>query len=542
MIIFDRSRANLCIMKTDIRNIDPTFLDLAKKSIAGIYLVNKGRFFFINENVSRYTQYPVADIIGAKADSLIHPDDKKWVKKEARRMLRGESMDPYIFRIITKKGQIRWVMERIWPYSVGGDQMILGNTMNVTDRRQAQEQLRASEDLYRTIFETTGTAMFISEEDTTISVVNTEFEKLSGADKDFWEGNRSWREFVHKKDLKRMLRYHRDRRNNPDSAPHKYEFHFLDQQGNSRQVIMFMSMIPGTKRSVAALVDITDRMQAERKLQESEVLYRAIFETTGTAMSICENDTTVSLVNSEFEKISGASKEYWEGKHSWTEYIHPEDLDRILRYHRDRRIDPDLAPRAYEFRFVDRQGKVYDMVNTITVLPETRQSLSSYIDISDRKKYEQTLIRREAELQEKTRNLEELNAALRVLLKQRDEDKTELEENVFSVLNQLVMPYIEKLKRSPLKESEMNCIRAIEAHLKEVTSSFVRKLSSEHLKLTPRELQMAGMIKEGRMTKEIADLMNISRATVEIHRHHIRKKLGLKGKKTNLATYLSSLA
>ncbi|MRR14937.1 MAG: PAS domain S-box protein [Deltaproteobacteria bacterium] len=535
------NETRLCIMKTDTRKIDSTFIALAEKSIAGIYLVHKGRFFFVNENVSRYTQYPAADMIGIKADSLIHPDDRKWVKKEARRMLRGENSVPYIFRIIAKDGQIRWVMERVWPYSVGPEQMILGNTMNVTDRRQAQEQLRASEDLYRTIFETTGTAMLISEDDTTVSVVNTEFEKLSGAGKDFWEGKRSWREFVDKKDLKRMLRYHRDRRNNPDSAPQKYEFQFLDQKGNTRQVIMLVSMIPGTKRSVAALVDITERMLAEQKLQASDVLYRTIFETTGTAMSISEEDTMISLVNSEFEKLSGAGKDYWQGKHSWKEYMHPEDVGRSLRYHRDRRIDPDLAPRVYEFRFLDRHGKIHDVLNTIAVIPETKQSVSSYIDITDRKKYEQALIRREAELQEKSSNLEELNAALRVLLKQRDEDKTELEDNVFSVLNQLVMPYIEKLKKSPLKENEMNCIRAVEAHLKEVTSSFVRKLSAEHLKLSPRELQMAGMIKEGRMTKEIADLMNISKATVEIHRHHIRKKLGLKGKKTNLTTYLSSL-
>jgi PAS domain S-box-containing protein len=528
-------------MKTDIRNIDPTFLTLAEKSIAGIYLVNKGRFLFVNENVSRYTQYPVADMIGAKADSLIHPDDKKWVKKEVRRMLHGKSSVPYIFRIITKTGHTRWVMERVWPYSVGGDQMILGNTLNVTERRQAQEQLRASEALYRTIFETTGTAMFISEEDTTVSLVNTEFEKLSGAGKDFWEGKRSWREFVHKKDRKRMLRYHQERRINPDSIPHKYEFHFLDQLGNSRQVIMLVSMIPATNRSVAALVDITERMQAEQKLRASDILYRTIFETTGTAMSISEEDTVISLVNSEFEKLAGAGKDDCQGKHSWKEYMHPEDVGRSIGYHRDRRIDPSLAPRVYEFRFVDRQGKIHDVLNTIAVIPETKQSVSSYIDISDRKKYEQALIRREAELQEKSRNLEELNAALRILLKQRDEDRTELEDNVFSVLNQLVMPYIEKLKRSPLKETEMNCIRAVEAHLKQVTSSFVRKLSSEHLKLTPRELQMAGMIKDGRMTKEIADLMNISKATVEIHRHHIRKKLGLRGGKTNLATYLSSL-
>jgi len=175
------------------------------------------------------------------------------------------------------------------------------------------------------------------------------------------------------------------------------------------------------------------------------------------------------------------------------------------------------------------------------MIPGTKRSVSSYLDITERKKSEEALIRREAELRDKTRDLEELNAALRVLLKQRGEDRTELENNVISGLNKLVMPSIEKLKRSPLKESDMTCLYIIESHLKNITSSFVRKLSSEHLKLTPRELQIAGLIREGRMTKEIADFMNISLATIEIHRYHIRKKLGLTGGKTNLRTFLSSL-
>jgi PAS domain S-box-containing protein len=528
-------------MGITIQDINPTIRFLVEKSIAGIYLVKDGKFFFVNKNIVHYTQYEVGELIGARSDSMIHPDDKDWVKKEARKMLKTKNYVPYVFRIITKQGHIRWVMETISPFDLDGYNMLLGNTMDVTDRMLADERLRVSENLYRTIFETSGTAMIILEEDTTVALVNTEFEKLSGAGKDYWEGKRSWREFVHKKDHKRMLRYHNERRIDPNAAPRKYEFRFLDQQGNSREVISLLSMIPGTKRSVSAIVDITERIEAEKRLKASENLYRAIFETTGTAMTIVEEDTTVTLVNTEFEKLSGAGKAYWEGKHSWQKYVFKDDLEMMRQYHNSRRIDPSSAPRSYEFRIVDMLGNVRNVINTISMIPGTTRSVSSYIDITEIKKSEEALIKREAELRDKTRDLEELNAALRVILKQREEDKTELEHNVLSGLNKLVMPCIEKLKRSPLKESDMSCLHIIESHLNNITSSFVRKLSSDHLKLSARELQMAGLIKEGRTSKEIADFMNISLATVEIHRHHIREKLGLKGKKTNLRIFLLSL-
>ncbi|MDD5169717.1 MAG: PAS domain S-box protein [Syntrophales bacterium] len=528
-------------MEKVFQDIHPLARILAAESINGIFLVSKGEFIFVNANIARYTQYSVEELIGAKSDSMIHPDDRERVKMEARRMLRGENKVPYVYRIVTKQGFVRWVMETVSPITIDGNRLLLGNTMDVTDRMEAEERLRTSEDLYRTVFETTGTAMLIMEEDTTVSLVNTEFEKLSGAGKDYWEGKRSWREFVDKKDVRRMLRYHRDRRDDPSSAPRNYEFHFLDRQGNSRQVIMLASMIPGTKRSVAALVDITDRIEAERKLKTSENLYRAIFETTGTAMTIVEEDMTVSLVNTEFEKLSGAGRDFWEEKRSWKEYVYDDDLNKMLRYHQNRRIDPNSAPRNYEFRMVDRQGNVHNVLNTISVIPGTKRSVSSYIDITERIKSEEALIKREAELRDKTRDLEELNAALGVLLKKREEDRLDLENNVISGLNKLVMPCVEKLKRSSLKESDMTCLNIIESHLRDITSSFVRKLSSDHLKLSPRELQMAGLIKEGKTTKEIAEFMNVSLATVETHRQHIRDKLDLKGKKTNLRTFLASL-
>ena len=103
------------------------------------------------------------------------------------------------------------------------------------------------------------------------------------------------------------------------------------------------------------------------------------------------------------------------------------------------------------------------------------------------------------------------------------------------------MPYIERLKNGRLEGNDLVSLNVIESNLKDIASPFASKLSSEYLSLTPRELQVANLVREGKTTKEIAGLMGASPATIEVHRYHIREKLGLSRKKTNLRTYLSSL-
>ncbi|MBW2217721.1 MAG: hypothetical protein JRF34_11105, partial [Deltaproteobacteria bacterium] len=148
---------------------------------------------------------------------------------------------------------------------------------------------------------------------------------------------------------------------------------------------------------------------------------------------------------------------------------------------------------------------------------------------------------RTEELETKTNNLEELNTALKVLLKRREEDKSELEEKVLVNVKELVIPYLEKVKKRVSDEKLNTYLTLLESNLNTIVSPFSHKLSSRYLNLTPAEIEVADLVKHGKGTQEIADLLNVSYKTIETHRVNMRKKLGLTRKKANLRTYLLSI-
>jgi PAS domain S-box-containing protein len=163
------------------------------------------------------------------------------------------------------------------------------------------------------------------------------------------------------------------------------------------------------------------------------------------------------------------------------------------------------------------------------------------IDITEQKKTEEILREKESELQIKAKNLEEMNTALKVLLQKRDEDRVEVEEKILLNMRELVTPYLEKIKKGGLDKIQSTHADILESHLKDIVSSFSYRLSSTHLNLTPSEIKVANLVKQGKTNKEIADLLNISTRTAAFHRERIRKKLGIKNQKTNLRSYLASI-
>ncbi len=142
-------------------------------------------------------------------------------------------------------------------------------------------------------------------------------------------------------------------------------------------------------------------------------------------------------------------------------------------------------------------------------------------------------------LKAKTDNLEEINTALTVLLKKREEDKLTLQEQVLSNVKKLVVPYIEKLKNGQFNGTQTANIELLETCLNDIISPFTHRLSAKYMNLSPAEIKVADLVKQGKTTKEIADLLNLSYKTIERHRENIRRKIGIKNSKINLQSHLS---
>ena len=166
----------------------------------------------------------------------------------------------------------------------------------------------------------------------------------------------------------------------------------------------------------------------------------------------------------------------------------------------------------------------------------------SHEKITALKLAEESLKEREQELEEQKQSLEETNVALKVLLKQREMDKLELEQKFLINVKNMIFPYLDKLKNTRINPRAKTYLEIIDHHLNDIISPLLQRLSAASIFLTPQEIQVAALIKDGKTSKEIAEILNVSDTTIHFHRKNLRTKFGLKNQKTNLRTHLMSLS
>lgn len=293
---------------------------------------------------------------------------------------------------------------------------------------------------------------------------------------------------------------------------------------------------------VELVTDITERRRAEEALRQSEQKYRELFENASDIIFILDFDGKILSCNAAASKTFGYEPDQILGL--GIENLLDRDYLPVVRDLFQKKIGNIEVQNPQEYLTYTKDGKAVWVEVNARIMKETGGQVSIHgiaRNITERKMMEEALKKRERELEEKSRNLEDANTALKVLLKRREEDKTELEEKVTYNMRALILPYIENLKINHINSHQLNQLKIIERNINEIISPFLRTLSSKYPNLTPMEIKIINFIKEGRTTKEMAGLLNVSARTVEVHRDNIRKKLSLKNRKANLRSHLLAL-
>ncbi len=181
--------------------------------------------------------------------------------------------------------------------------------VEIEQRKKAEYALQENEKEYRSVFENTGTATILVEEDMTISKINAKAVALAGCSEGDFEGKVKISDFVAEADRERIIQYHGGRRKQDGKYPSEYTFKLVDKHGNTKNVFIQTSMIPGTKRSIASMVDITSRVQAENALRRSEEKYRSILENIEEGYFELDLDGNLIFFNNSLCNVTGHSRE-----------------------------------------------------------------------------------------------------------------------------------------------------------------------------------------------------------------------------------------
>ena len=243
------------------------------------------------------------------------------------------------------------------------------------------------------------------------------------------------------------------------------------------------------------------------------------------------NTHEIRFANEAFEQITGYSQQDLRNMSPW-DMVHPEERGKI-RALGLARFKNSSVRESYETRWIHKKGhELWVEVRAVLMEhPEQPEILANIVDITDRK-------RAEADLKVKSRRLEETNTALKILLQQRNEQTEELKKNIVFNVDKLIMPYIDELESFLVKPRNRAYVEAIKENLKEIITPYIRTLSTEYANLTPKQLTVINLIRQGKTTKEIAETLCVSKAAVDFHRHNIRRKLNLTKKKVNLRSFL----
>ncbi|MBN1829377.1 MAG: PAS domain S-box protein [Deltaproteobacteria bacterium] len=442
---------------------------------------------------------------------------------------------------------------------------------NVSTLRAHERKLKEVTDLYRELFENTGTAMCCTDSDRVILMVNSRFEEITGYSKEEVQGRLCFRDIVHVSERTRLAEYHRLRTEGTGSPPTSYETVMVHKGGQKIPVILTISFNRRDQKMIISVNDITELRESQNKLTVREKQLEGFLELLPEMAFLKDSNSVMTMVNKPFEEFTGIPRDAAVGRRPEEIYrrdmaaIYREDDEEVMREKRTIKFEVPMIGKSGKRLWVnsvkspvfDDSGEVIGIIglahditlfkDRIEELDRQQRKLDHFVqrDRDALRKINKILAEKHKEAAEMTvaherlaGKMRETKSAFNVLVNHMEEMRREAERRIMSKVKTILLPLVDKIRNDSDLKKYSGDIDAIAQLLSDIKIDIIAGGASPGTSLTSMELQIANLLRDRMKSSEIASILNISIDTVKTHRRNIRRKLNIQNSGINLSGYL----
>jgi PAS domain S-box-containing protein len=504
--------------------------------------------------------------------SLIAPESAELVKENLKLHLRGQQIEPYENVLMNKDGEKINAIINSQLIDYEGHRAILSIVTDITEpkRKHTEKALRQSEKRYRKLISKMCNGFALNEIicdrngiscDCLFLEINPAFELIAGMKANDIVGKTIMEVFPGTESFWVDQCGEIALTGNP--------IHFKNGSKLFDRYFEVVAYSPKKRQVATVFTDITERVKIENALKESENNFRAIAENANDGILIAVDDGNYVYGNSCASKITGYTNTRLMNL-NFKDLAHPNEIKRLEQIY-NKIAAGNTAPNRHEIIIIKKNGAnvPIELTGSKTLWKGQAAVMILLRDITQRKRFEaamgkihnelehrvqkrtielqdtaekleekqRELLRHRLDLEKANKELIQTNTALSVLARNIDKKRDEVEKKIAQTIASQIMPVIEDLQNDRIREKSRAKLEVLAAYLNDLTPG-VAKGHDIIISLSPMELRVAMMIKNGFKSEEIARLLHISPDTVKTHRRNIRKKLNIKNSNINLVSYL----